>query len=365
MSGELDAAGAMATAGLAAGAVEGREAHEAGAGDCFNCGTPLNGRYCSNCGQAAHPHRSLLHVIEELLHSVFHFDTKAWRTLPMLIGRPGTLTHDYIFGKRARYISPLALFLLTVFFMFLVFSTAGPQLLNGSVHATPAQVEAELTEARADLAQARRDLTEAQGSHAGAAAEAALQAAVNGSEQRIAALRAASHSAPAASAPQQRWQDRLAEGARSGEIHSNSGWPLLDHRVHEALLNPDLALFKIQQAAYKWSFLLVPISLPFLAFLFLWKRGLTLYDHVVFSFYELSFVSLLFVAVTLAETTSWTEWLSLFLIVGLPIHTYFHMKGAYALGWWSALWRTIVMLFFAVIALSIFLLTILVVGLIE
>lgn len=90
---------------------------------CANCGTSLTGPYCHSCGQSAHIHRSLLHMVEELLHGLFHFDTKAWRTIPALIFRPGHLTRDYIAGKRTSYVSPLALFLFLIFLMFFVFSS--------------------------------------------------------------------------------------------------------------------------------------------------------------------------------------------------------------------------------------------------
>lgn len=89
---------------------------------CANCGTSLTGAYCHACGQSSHIHRSLLHMVEELLHGLFHFDTKAWRTIPALIFRPGQLTREYIAGKRTSYVSPLALFLFLIFFMFFVFS---------------------------------------------------------------------------------------------------------------------------------------------------------------------------------------------------------------------------------------------------
>lgn len=89
---------------------------------CANCGATLTGAYCQACGQSAHIHRSLLHMVEELLHGLFHFDTKAWRTIPALIFRPGHLTRDYIAGKRTSYVSPLALFLFLIFLMFFVFS---------------------------------------------------------------------------------------------------------------------------------------------------------------------------------------------------------------------------------------------------
>src|SRR6185503_13895415 len=45
-----------------------------------------------------------------------------WRTLPLLMFRPGRLTREWVMGKRARYVSPLALFLFTVFVMFMALS---------------------------------------------------------------------------------------------------------------------------------------------------------------------------------------------------------------------------------------------------
>ena len=40
------------------------------------------------------------------------------RTLPMLAWKPGELTRRYIDGQRARFVSPIALFLFCVFLMF-------------------------------------------------------------------------------------------------------------------------------------------------------------------------------------------------------------------------------------------------------
>ena len=127
MSSELEQAGAFATAGLAAAEIEGTTASPTSGGQlpghgCANCGALLTGLYCQACGQAAHLHRSLLHLIEELVHNVLHFDAKGWRTLPLLAGRPGLLTRRYIDGQRKRYVSPLALFLFTGFLMFFVVS---------------------------------------------------------------------------------------------------------------------------------------------------------------------------------------------------------------------------------------------------
>jgi hypothetical protein len=45
-----------------------------------------------------------------------------------------------------------------------------------------------------------------------------------------------------------------------------------------------------------------------------------------------------------------------------PIHIYRQLRGAYQLRWYSALWRTAVLLFFAMLAMAIFLLLLLALG---
>ena len=92
---------------------------------CRNCGATVTGKFCSECAQPAHIHRSLLSLTHDVLHSVFHFDGKLWRTVPALVLHPGELTRRYIDGERAKFVSPMALFLFTVFTMFAVFSFVG------------------------------------------------------------------------------------------------------------------------------------------------------------------------------------------------------------------------------------------------
>jgi hypothetical protein len=90
-----------------------------------NCGTPLVGLHCHQCGQGDHVHRTLAAFFHDLLHGVFHFEGKTWRTLPMLAWRPGELTRRYIAGERVRFVSPMALFLFCVFVTFALFELTG------------------------------------------------------------------------------------------------------------------------------------------------------------------------------------------------------------------------------------------------
>jgi hypothetical protein len=125
----------------------------------------------------------------------------------------------------------------------------------------------------------------------------------------------------------------------------------------------------VQEAASKFSFLLALLSLPFIALLFIWKRGITFYDLVVYALYALSFAAILFMVLMLGAAIPGVGavfmaiFSNILLLVALPVHTFFQLKGAYALGWWSALWRTFFMMLFALFIAVIFLLLVLVLGL--
>jgi hypothetical protein len=127
----VEAIGDIMTGGLTARAVEPRAGEVPGHSHethCLNCAAPLQGQYCHKCGQESHVHRTLGAFGHDLLHGVLHLEGKTWRTLPMLAWRPGELTRRYIAGERARFVSPLALFLFTVFLMFAVFNALGPSM---------------------------------------------------------------------------------------------------------------------------------------------------------------------------------------------------------------------------------------------
>ena len=111
---------------------------------------------------------------------------------------------------------------------------------------------------------------------------------------------------------------------------------------------------KIQEAASKYSWLLIPISVPFLWLLFPFRRRHNLYDHTVFVTYSLSFMMMLVIAAGLLVATGWPALAALLFFVP-PFHMYRHLKGAYQLGRFSAVLRTMALVSFAFAAAGIFL----------
>jgi len=100
---------------------------------CENCDTPLRGRYCSACGQAAIDYRrSFRYVIIDVLDSFLNWDSKFIATIGWLIVRPWYLTNNFLTGRRVRYLHPLRLYLLaSILFFFAV------TYLTKSMHLNP------------------------------------------------------------------------------------------------------------------------------------------------------------------------------------------------------------------------------------
>jgi hypothetical protein len=363
---ELEAAGDLITAGLVAREIEGKtgdaSAH-AHCTACANCGAQVTASYCGHCGQKGHLHNSVLHLVEELIHGLFHFETKGWRTLPLLVARPGELTRRYIDGQRTRFVSPLALFLFMMFLMFFVVSLTVGKVDHGTGTSVEsgdkmrAKLEQKIAERKKSVEEAELELKASEpGSKDAVQAQAALDKAKKKLDATEMSLKALAAGAAAEADQQWDWKKEL-QSPKTSNTYSDIPW--INNALRHAVDNPDLALYKLKNAAYKYSFLLVPISLPFLWVMFFWKRGVTMFHHAVFSLYSLSFMSLLFVAVAVLGYFNFGGTAaSLFAFVP-PVHMYLQLRGTYQLSRAEALWRTCALLIMTFIALTMYSLAVL------
>lgn len=93
---------------------------------CANCGTALNGPYCSNCGQKASDfHRPFWWIFGEFLDSVFGYDSRTFRTIWLLFAEPGEFTRRYNAGQRASLLPPFRLFLIATVLFFVTLQLTG------------------------------------------------------------------------------------------------------------------------------------------------------------------------------------------------------------------------------------------------
>ena len=347
MTSGVEGIGEAVTGGLIAGAIE----PEAGGGRgrdgaCLNCGTALVGDYCHSCGQPGHVHKTVGAFWHDLLHGVLHFEGKIWRTLPMLAWRPGELTRRYIKGQRARFVSPIALFLFSVFLMFALFSMMGAPVIGIGQGSDPAREVRQADDGIARLEEQRRQLA------------AAGKSTASVDEELKQARQAREFFAAASGLPS---NQPLFDG------NMETGWQRLDKGLDKANRNPALLIYKLQTNAYKFSWALIPLSVPFLWLLFLHRRRYRTeygaYDHLVFVTYSVAFMSMLGITLVLLWAVGLSGGLlqSLVLLIP-PVHMYRQLRGAYQLPRWSALWRTVMLLISAAAASTLFLLLLLALG---
>jgi hypothetical protein len=281
-----------------------------------------------------------------MLHSVVHFDGKLWRTLPELAIRPGRLTRRYIEGERAKFISPMALYLFSVFLMYALFSFSGGVVLSNDWAQIPTAQDSAAAIAAIDISlQNQRAELAAMGLSAARRAEleeeiadlessrAMMEALANGDLARVEEIeREAAARRGEAEGPER----------RPSELEST-----LNSRFKEISESPGLFLYKLQTNGYKFLWFLVPLSIPFMWLLFCWRRDIRAYDHAVFVTYSMSFMLLLLVLVSLLGTVGLrSTFLTAALFIVPPIHMYKQLRAAYDLSRAGAAVR----LFFLLIA---------------
>ena len=420
MSGDLAGAADIIAGAALARAVEPEAGEGRGVAErtCLNCGATLMGAHCHMCGQKAHVHRTLHEFGHDILHSVLHFDGKIWRTLPMLFWKPGDLTRRYVHGERAKFVSPLALFLFSVFLTFATFNWLVPD--GGSSVTAPESIEAVRTEYQSD----RKDIEDAIAAleakkKAATQAEPAdieridskiarnrerLQSLEDGrgrelrekeianekflSERRkidadIARMEADLEKARKAGQPTKSLEEKLngaklaarvintAAGGLENGFDEDSEWTFtnlnfpgsgaLNKAVKTAQKNPQLLLYKIQSNAYKYSWSLIPISVPFVWLLFFWRRRFKMFDHAVFVTYSITFMMLLGIICAVLISNGFAPLGGMLLAFYPPIHMYRQIHHAYETSRFGAFWRMCFLSFFAMTALTLF--TMLIVGL--
>ena len=303
---------------------------------CLNCGAALTGRYCSACGQKARVQKSLRGFFADFAAGLVNFDNKFWRTLPMLAWCPGDLTRRYVEGERVRFISPIGLYLFTVFLMFAVLGLTGALgelRIDGSLENT---IKAE--QLKLGRMERQRSMAADKG---GSTAPF---------DKQIAEVRADLEAL-----------DKLKAGQAPIVMDEGDSAPKwLRDAAARAAADPRGTMTKVQQAASSYSWLLIPLSVPVLRLLFPLRRR-RLYDHTVFVTYSLSFAMLLVIAgglLTLIGAGGLVWWLALL----PPWHMYRQLKGAYSLSRGAALFRTALLLFASTMILMLWMVIIVAVG---
>jgi hypothetical protein len=371
MSGDIEGIGAAVTAGLAGHAVEPPHGGATGghaSARCLNCGTSLAGSHCHYCGQRADVHRSFGAIGHDLVHAIFHFEGKIWNTLPLLSWRPGDLTRRYIHGERARFISPLALFLFAVFMTYAVLAIVGSgggfgeEISKAAAEQTRSNALKESFQEEVDRVDARlagKDVPDAERRLLVEEREALRKSADYLGVARNLSKDEQTKGPPVLDDPGKQMMTSVEFLSRT---KVNTGVPFIDHGLEKAIANPALMLYKLQANAYKFAWALIPLSLPFMWLLFPFSRRFHTYDHFVFITYSISFMLLLFVVVRTLNLTIFGEVATAFAMLYVPFHMYRQLRGAYRSSRFGALVRATLLLFFSLFSVITFMLLLLTLG---
>ena len=249
---------------------------------CLNCKAVLTGRWCSTCGQSEEArHRSIGHFVAELAEVLTHADSRLWHTFGGLVWKPGRLTRDYLEGRRISQLPPIRLLLISLFLLFTVASVLArpmhvPQIPAGNV----AEVQHELSETVGDLKEARSDV------------------------------------------------------GRSAHARDVDRW--IRARVSHAVANPAELVRFMADWAERFAILMLPASALMLAMLFI-GRSFTVFDHLVFSMHSITASAIVVLVVMLGDWAGFGA--ANLLLLLLPVHLFWHMRGVYGTGPAGTLWR--------------------------
>lgn len=285
MEQDAEAAGLASAGGLSNGV---HHPVEKGA-PCRNCGMRVEERFCTNCGQlGADFHRPIWDLVTSSIGDMFALDGRLWRTLPALMLRPGRMTRDYIDGKRARFVPPFRLFLLTsVIFFLTVFWTLEHQPwlkeFRFSPEAAPSgnfviagdtafniglNTDAEAATLRTQLA--AEDLS--------AEERARLESALEAAEQTGSL---AGFVLPDGSIDRERLRQSVIEsnpGMTPGELATTQA---AVERMANFYENQERFGERMKEWAPRFTLLFLPIFSLLLALSYVWHRKRFLYDHVI------------------------------------------------------------------------------------
>lgn len=240
---------------------------------CPNCATPLEGPWCHACGQKGEEyHRSIGHLVAEAVEGLTHFDGRLWQTIPKLIARPATLTRAYLEGHRAPQVPPFRIFLIV---LVLVFATHGLGRNETVNFVVPGQ--------KTPIVQTT-DVAEG------------VKVGLNKSDIDVNKKRTGF----------EKW--------------------MVD-RLKVVMEDPKEFKHALAEWGHRLAILFLPMAALLLGLLFVNRRGLYLFDHLIFSMHSLSFQGLLLTTSYLLTPVIGLS--SRVLLLAAPVHLFFHMRGVY------------------------------------
>ena len=121
----------------------------------------LKGNYCFSCGQnKKRVDKFFLALVAEAFEDIFSWNSRTLSTIFALIFKPGFLTREYFVGRRARYLPPLRLYIISslLFFLYLSFQNTLNTDFNNAINTSPTSDSSLQLESNTDIDEAIADI---------------------------------------------------------------------------------------------------------------------------------------------------------------------------------------------------------------
>jgi len=353
MEHEVEAAGMVSMGGLSSGThfpvQSGRP--------CENCGQIVPDRFCSTCGQlAADFHRPFWELISGSLADMFSLDGRLFRSVPMLMFRPGRMTRNYLDGRRARYVPPFRMFLLASVIFFLTVFTLSDELGwfdNWGLDLTP---DREISLDVPEVAhQATVDSVPVSPETTGVDAQSP-DSTTDGAEDTHQPLPLDELLLPNGKIDRDRLKQLVEERSdpNTDAAALATAYLAADHAatVYE---NQDRFGVRLRQWAPRFSVLFLPVFSLILMLIYAWHRRVYVFDHLIAGLHFQTFLyvlgtALLLVAAMLPQISGWLVVGGFFAII---VYLYRMLRVTYGSGRILSAFRTAILLIFSMILLAV------------
>jgi hypothetical protein len=259
---------------------------------CLNCGSPLSGPFCAGCGQRdVPPYPSVRELAVDAVSEFSGWDGRLAQTLRTLVRHPGVLTREFLEGRRARYISPLRVYL-TASLVYFVLAASAPEVRLESGKILGLRVGATAKDDPNPMSRADR---------VGASASRALETG-----------------------------DALTAAERAAALEDISRAPaLMQPFLRRSVEDPGGLKRRILETMPRMLFVLLPIFAGILA---LFYRGRKYPEHLYFAIHLHAFI---FLALAVSELLKFTQSVllvsgaSLIALISIPIYATLAFRRVY------------------------------------
>lgn len=314
--------------------------------NCLNCGYPIIGNYCGQCGQKAHLHKdSFWHMILHFVGDYFHYDNKFWTTIKTMFTKPGLITQEFTEGKRVKYLNPIQLyiFVTTVFFLS-VYSINGLRNISEKKEKKTVQQPTfkEISDSLKNISEAEIDI--------------GIQTTEDGEKIGIGKWTPKEKNLAEYDSVQNSLPDSLKDGYFKNKMIRKSLMAAQNDNFGTEYKNA------LRKNVPKSFFILLPFF-ALLLHLFYFRHKILYIDHIIFSIYFHSF-SFLFVLILLLIATIFNNEvldfsLNLITFFGLTFYLLLSLKKVYRSPWWKTILKLIFIIVIYMISFLIVLLLLL------